>query len=117
MKNKFVIFAVMILGSLLVNWLIPVWWIFIPVLFLCGTLLPKEKASSFILGFAALFLLWFFYCFKIDQQNNQILSHRIIQLFHLPNSFLLIVVISILGGLLGGLASWCGNLFKKIYVK
>jgi hypothetical protein len=53
----------------------------------------------------------------MDQQNEMILSHRVIQLFHLPNSLMLVVVTSIIGGIIGGLASWAGNLCGSIYVK
>ena len=117
MKNKVLIFLVMIIGSFTISYLIPAWWIYIPVSFFGGVMLPRTKANAFLIGFCAIFCLWFVSSFVMDQQNDQILSSRIIQLFHLPNSFLLIVLTSIIGGLIGGLASWSGNLFKLLYVK
>ena len=107
----------MIIGSFILNSLIPIWWIFILIVVGCGYFLPTEKSNSFVIGFMAIFILWLGYAFFIDLQNDHILSHRIIILFHLPNSFSLIVITSILGGIIGGLASWSGYNLKMAFHK
>ena len=117
MKRKILVLLCMFFGSLAISLILPIWWVFAPVLFVFGCFLPREKSSSFIIGFISIFILWFICCFTMDQQNEMILSHRVIQLFHLPNSLILVVVTSIVGGIIGGLASWAGNLCGSIYVK
>ena len=87
MKTKIILLLTMIIGSFILNSLIPI------------------------------FILWLGYAFFIDLQNDHILSHRIIILFHLPNSFSLIVITSILGGIIGGLASWSGYNLKMAFHK
>ena len=114
MKRKILVLLCMFFGSLAISLIVPIWWVFAPVLFVCGCFLPREKSSSFIIGFISIFILWFICCFTMDQQNEMILSHRVIQLFHLPNSLILVVVTSIVGGIIGGLSSLNGFLFTKL---
>jgi len=117
MKTKIILLLTMMIGSFILNSLIPIWWIFVIVVGSCGYFLPKEKSYSFAIGFVAIFLLWLGYAWFIDVQNQQLLSHRITLLFHLPNAFSLIVITSILGGIIGGLASWAGYNIKMAFQK
>lgn len=117
MKTKIILLLTMIIGSFILNSLLPIWWVFILVVGICGYFLPREKSRSFLIGFIAIFTLWLGYAMFIDQQNEHILSHRIILLFHLPNSFSLIVITSILGGIIGGIASWTGHNIKMALQK
>ena len=56
-----------------------------------------------------IFLLWFVVAFWIDTTNDNILSHKIAQLFPLGgSSMLLIFVTAFIGALVGGLAAMSG---------
>jgi ABC-type antimicrobial peptide transport system permease subunit len=90
------------------------WWIICLVGFVVGYFATDKPWQAFVAGFCAVFLVWFGYAFYIDQNNNHLLSSKIIQLFHLPNSVSIIFVSGLVGGLSCGLSALTGRLLRNI---
>ncbi len=86
--------------------------------FLIGFLTAPVNRSAFWAGFVGIFLLWTGMAIYMDWMNDSILSQRVIQLFPLPKSSLLLILITgIIGGLLGGMASKTGDLLRRFFIR
>jgi hypothetical protein len=68
--------------------------------------LSLTNKSILFNSFASVFLLWLFYAFWINHNNEVIMYSRIATLFHIPNAYLLIFVQALFGGLLSLLSGW-----------
>lgn len=84
------------------------WWSMAIGSFLVGFIFSNSGLKSFLAGFLAVGLLWLGLSLYTDMTTNSILTTKVSQLFPL-NLFLLTTLI---GGLLGGLASLTGSLLK-----
>jgi hypothetical protein len=86
------------------------WWGTAMVCFLIAWFTASDGGSAFFSALIAVFLIWFIHALFIDFQNNHILSKRIIALFPLPeSSILLIFITGLIGGLGAGLAAMAGR--------
>jgi len=84
------------------------WWTMPIGAFLVGFVFSNTGFKSFVAGFLAIGLVWLGLSLYIDNATQSILTDKISQLFPL-NLFLLT---SLVGGLVGGLASMTGSLLK-----
>ena len=85
------------------------WWSIAIIAFLVALFIGQSIGRSFLSGFLGIFLLWFIVALWIDTKNENILSHKIAQLFPLGgSSLLLILVTAFIGALVGGLAAMSG---------
>ena len=91
------------------------WWTIAIIAFLVALFIGQSIGKSFLSGFLGIFLLWFVVALWIDTKNENILSHKIAQLFPLGgSSMLLIFVTAFIGALVGGLAAMSGaSLFSR----
>ena len=86
------------------------WWSIAIVSFGVALLVKQRYGLAFLSGFMGIFLLWGGLAFWIDTKNNQVLSHKIAQLFPLGgSSILLIIVTASIGALVGGFAAMSGS--------
>jgi hypothetical protein len=90
------------------------WWSVAIAAFLVGIFLPQRTGLDFLSGFLGIFLLWALVAFWLDAENNSILSYKIAALFKLGSSFLLILVASFIGALVGGFAGMAGSSLRPI---
>lgn len=91
------------------------WWSLAVAAFLVALLLPQHTIKSFFAGFLAILVLWGALSFWIDWKNQQILSHKIAQLFPLGgSSALLILVTAVVGALVGGFAAMAGSSLRPL---
>lgn len=84
------------------------WWTMAIGAFLVGFVFSNSGFKSFLAGFIAISLLWLGLSLYVDNVTQSILTEKISHLFPL-NLFLLT---SLVGGLVGGLASMTGSLLK-----
>ncbi len=92
------------------------WWIIVIVSFAIELSFGGKTSLSFFSGFYGIFLYWLVYASLIDIQTGFILSKKIALLFHLPQWPLLVALVTaLLGGIVGGLGSLTGNLFRKMF--
>jgi hypothetical protein len=112
-------FIVSILLSALLGYAVGIygslpWWSFVVTNLIIAILIDQKPSKSFMSGALGIGLLWFGLAFVIDNQNHHILSVKVAQILPLKGSFVaLIAVTTIVGFLLGGLASLTGSFVKK----
>lgn len=89
------------------------WWSIGLCAFIVSVLILQRPSKAFLAGFAGIFLLWLIFSWAIDSANDHILSHKIAQIFPLGGvSFLLVLVTSLVGGLVGGFAALSGSYLR-----
>ncbi len=91
------------------------WWVIAITGFVVAFAIPQKAGFAFLAGFIALFVLWAGLSFYISAANNHLLAHKISVLFiKADNPILLIMLTGIIGGLVAGLGSLTGRLFRKV---
>lgn len=94
------------------------WWSFAVTSFVVFVSIPQHPGKSFLAGFASLFVLWATIALKMDWANEHLLSAKVAGILPLKgNSYLLILITSIVGGLVAGLAALTGSLTRKAFKK
>ena len=89
------------------------WWSIALCAFIVSVLILQQPFKAFLAGFVGVFLLWLIFSWSIDSANHQILSHKIARIFPLGGvSFLLVLVTSLVGGLVSGLAALSGSYLR-----
>jgi hypothetical protein len=90
------------------------WWSIAIACFLVALCIPQKNWVSFISGFLSLFLLWYGLSFWMSFQNGHLLANRISTLIlKQENSFLLVLITALIGGIVGGFAALSGSLIRK----
>lgn len=90
------------------------WWSIALVCFVVVFINGGSVMQNFLAGFLGIFILWFVHALIIDIQNQSILSKQIAELFTLPNTILLILITALVGGIVGGISSITGSLFREL---
>ncbi len=94
------------------------WWIIAITSAIVAFVIPQKNGLAFLAGFMALFLLWAGLSFYISSMNNNILAHKISQLFiKVDNPTILFLFTGTIAGLVAGFGSLSGRLLKKLFVK
>ena len=90
------------------------WWSFVVTNMFIALLIIQKPIKSFMSGALGIGLLWLGLAFVIDNQNHHILSVKVANILPLKGSFqALLAITSIVGFLLGGLASLTGSFMRK----
>lgn len=111
MKTITYIFLIAIL-SYIAHLYIPIWWLFAIISFAVSFAFSKDAWSAFYTGFLAIFGLWFFLFIFGSVNNDFLLVNKMTALIGLPHSSLLILLSTVIGGLVSGLASLSGYFLK-----
>ena len=89
------------------------WWGIAVASFLAAIVVYQKAGFAFLSAFFGLFLLWSTLAFWIDTKNESILSMRVAELLGIGNnSFLLILITGMIGGLVGGIAALPGSFLR-----
>jgi len=91
------------------------WWSILLVPFLVNSLIFSKGFSSFGSGFIGVGLLWLIKATLIDLNTESILTSQIAELFSLPNTYLLILLTALIGGLAAGFAGLAGSHFRSLF--
>ena len=89
------------------------WWTAVIASFLISFIISSKGLSSFIGGFLGIAMLWFIMAAYTDIKTGSILTDRVAAIFSLPNSALLILVTSLIGGLAGGFGALTGSQLRS----
>ena len=106
---------IQIIVILIVNFLLQTflpWWTMAIGTFIIGYVFAHSGWKSFLTGFIGVSLLWFAMSFYIDQASHSILSEKVARLFPTQTIPLLFVLTSMIGGLVGGMASLTGSVLS-----
>ncbi|GAB2572333.1 hypothetical protein [Spirosoma areae] len=99
--------------SLLAQFVLP-WWSVAIIAFLVCFWRSPGAGRAFVFGFAGVALVWLAYALLIHLQTDGIFTGRMGELlFKSNNAAIPMVVTTILGGLVGGLAGLSGSLVRQ----
>ena len=91
------------------------WWSIAIAAFVITALIHQRPGVSLLAGFAAIFLLWLILAAVIDMRNQHILSRKLASLLPLGgNSFLLMLITALVGGLVAALAALSGSYLRRL---
>ena len=90
------------------------WWSVVVASLLMNFIISTKGLSSFISGFFGIGLLWFLLSTIIDVQTDSILTERVAAIFSLPNSWLLVLITSVIGGMAGGFGGLTGYHLRNL---
>ena len=110
MKFLIQILVILIISSLL-QFFLP-WWSMAVGTFAVGYAFANSGLKSFFAGFIGIALLWFALAFYIDSATQSLLTEKVARLFPTRTVPLLFVLTSVIGGLVGGLASLTGSILS-----
>lgn len=100
-------FTLLFFSFWLVTLFLPWWTLFIPAVLLGATLFDSS-GSAFFTGFISLFAAWSVQVLYIDIANESILSGRIAEMLGVGQSWLVILITALIGGLIGGMGTLLG---------
>ena len=106
-----IIYVFLFLVFLLSGAYLPWWFFLVPVL-ISGYFMPSAKRSAWF-GFLLGFILWGSLALYRDMMTSARLSHRLADLFGLPNAFLVVLLTGFIAGILCMLASLSGYFFRS----
>ncbi len=90
------------------------WWSFVVTNFMISIVIVQKPVNAFLSGALGIGLLWLVLSLVIDGQNQHILSTKVANILPLNGSFSkLIAITTLIGFLLGGLASLTGSFIRK----
>jgi hypothetical protein len=92
------------------------WWTIAIAAFIIAIVIAPRPGRAFLAGFLGIFLLWALIALIIDIKNQSLLSVKIASVLPLGgNTFLLILVTALIGGLVGGFGAMTGSYLRKGY--
>lgn len=93
------------------------WWIAMVIAFAVCYISPSSSLNAFVAGFLGVGLVWIGYAWSLDVVNKSNFSNIIVKLFPVNESFYLILITGLVGGLVGGFAAISGTTFRQIFLK
>lgn len=103
----------LLIGILLASYL--PWWFIAITAFIIGMIQGRALWSTFLGGFLAISLSWLGYTAYLETLSEGRLTSKVALIFGLSNSFQLMLITILLGGIVSGLASSSGYLLKRIF--
>ena len=93
------------------------WWSIIIVPFVLSIIIEDNFFSHFLSSFIGTGVAWLFLMLNIDFETQSILSNKIIPILEIKSVNILIISISIIGGIISGLSSITGLSLRNIFIK
>lgn len=121
---KFLIhtFIIIILTAILQMFL--PWWALMIASFIVSFFVYNTRSKSFFSGFLGVGILWIAYASYIDANTSSILTSKVAQIFNfpptiltLPNTFFLILITGLIGGIPAGFSALTGHLFREFFTQ
>ncbi len=83
------------------------WWLAVITAFVVELVIGKGDRTGFFSGFYGVSIPWMILAFYIDRTTDSVLTYRVLELFRLPQTAIVLVIVT---GLIGGLASGVASL-------
>lgn len=107
-------FGILLITALILGYILP-WWIIAPLAIAVAYFFEEKPIKSFLISFAALFVLWVGAALWIDISNESILSTRMSKMIlQMESPILMILITGLIGGLVSGFSGLTGTLLKKM---
>ncbi len=111
------LFVIIVLLVFITQSVFAYWWLIAVDAFLAALFFGRSGWGAFLSGFLAVALVWFGQAYYSSYLNENLLLGKITQLFRLPASEWMFVIVVSIGGLVGGLAALSGYSFKALWQK
>jgi len=95
------------------EWFLP-WWSIVVVAFMVGAWCCDSYRDAGIVGFSGVAFLWMAVATYIHLSSHGILTDRIALMFRMPAGWTVLLLTTLFGGLVGGLASLTGFMFQEL---
>lgn len=109
MRNFLILFFCFWISSLFLPW----WTLLVPAVLLGATLF-EHSLTAFLIGFISLFGAWSVQVLYIDISNESILSRRMAAMIGVDQSWLVILITALIGGLIGGMGTLLGSQIRQL---
>lgn len=93
------------------------WWSIIIVPFVLSLIIEDNYFAHFLSSFIGTGVAWLFLMLNIDFETQSILSNKIIPILEIKSVNILIISISITGGIISGLSSITAISLRNIFIK
>lgn len=90
--------------ALVLQFILP-WWIIAPIAFGLSFWMARSGKQAFVSAFLAIFLLWIIVGLIHTLPNENILANRVGSMLSLPETSFNWIIVLVLTGIIGGLAS------------
>jgi len=91
------------------------WWALLIFAFILGAALFDKSFLALITGFTAAFSAWGLQVIYIDIANQSILSTRMAELLGVGQSWIVILLTAMIGGIIGGMGTLLGTRFRLLF--
>lgn len=108
---------ILIAGLTYVTGLFAPWWSAIICAALMAFILSGNNINAFLSGFMGVGLVWMVLAWKVDIETGSIMSQKMVQLFPVDDTNMLIIISALVGGISGALGAFTGNSFRQLFVK
>jgi hypothetical protein len=89
------------------------WWLAVITAFMVELVIGKGDRTGFFSGFYGVSIPWMILAFYIDRTTDSVLTYRVLELFRLPQTAIVLVIVTgLIGGLAGGVASLSASWLK-----
>lgn len=106
-------FILLFFSFWIVTLFLPWWTLLIPAVILGATLF-KSAVSAFFTGFLSLFAAWLVQVLYIYIANESILSGRIAEMLGVGQSWIVILITALIGGVIGGMGTLLGTQIRLL---
>ncbi len=108
------LFLALFVVALLLTYLVPFWWAFVPAAVVLGALLGRRPLQAFGQGFAALFLVWVLASAITALSTGSPIGPRMATLLPAGGSTVVLILLQgVIGGLVSGLAAAGGTALRR----
>jgi hypothetical protein len=110
---SFVLTALFTYATFLFSQALP-WWAFAVGAFVAGVSVSQKAFVAWLAGFAGVALVWLVLTYMANDANEGVLAKRMVQVFKMGTSPVVMVLMSALvGGLVGGFACMTGTALRR----
>ncbi|NBC27840.1 MAG: hypothetical protein GVY08_13330 [Bacteroidetes bacterium] len=106
-------FIILLFCFWIVTLFLPWWTLLIPAVVL-GAALFERSVSAFSIGFLSLFAAWLLQVLYIDIANESVLSGRMADMLGVGQSWLVLLLTALIGGLIGGVGTLLGSQIRQL---
>ncbi|MGL1889016.1 MAG: hypothetical protein OCD76_21055 [Reichenbachiella sp.] len=93
------------------------WWMIVLIAAIVSFIMPGNNFSAFLGGLLGAGIVWMVMAWKVDADAASLLSDKIVKLFPVDESSMLVLLTGAIGGIAGGLGAFTGNSFRQIFIK
>ena len=93
------------------------WWMVLVSAAIISFFLPGSNFNAILSGLLGAGLVWLVMAWKVDVETASIMSKKIVQLFPVDETNMLILIVGAIGGVSGALGAFTGNSFRQLFIK